>query len=267
MAFTWKQPPPPPPPPTAVSLAGNVLLRALLPLLLPLPFFLIGANRLASARWIYLPLGLAALVAIALSGPLVESDLILPRLVCAFTSALAAVWLLMPWLSSHYRVLMFVKTLPVLIAISMLGVVLSLLVPPCDWSNFWPFFVSALTLASLAAALAFTLTGFSVRRRYGRFRCFLWLAIWLVLCLSLMLTPIFVLFALPNGLECWRLFVGILLTSGMLLAVLLPFLLLSFFQPFYRARFAAWLNLRHAEPPVEAGFPPRTAEIAEIPQK
>ena len=37
--------------------------------------------------------------------------------------------------------------------------------------------------------------------------------------------------------------------------------MLSFFQPFYRARFFGWLNLSQPDPFAEAGTPPRMPDV------
>jgi hypothetical protein len=61
-----------------------------------------------------------------------------------------------------------------------------------------------------------------------------------------MATPFVIYAALESQVE-WGVSILVLLAnSGITLALLLPLLLLSFFQPFYRARLLAWLKVPEA---------------------
>ena len=58
--------------------------------------------------------------------------------------------------------------------------------------------------------------------------------------------------------------VAILVVSGIMLALFLPLVLLSFFQPFYRARFFSLLKLPQPDLSGEGGTPPRMPDEYQI---
>jgi hypothetical protein len=263
VVHTWTPPPPPPPPPPWVAVAGLGVLRVVLPLLLLLPLFLLRANRSRQAWWVLAGVGAAALIGIALVCLLVDADRSLQRAVCALVTGLGAMWLLTPWLKSCYRVFMFLKTLLQLAGFSLLAYAATLVTGDEGWVDFWPYLAGLLGFSGLATTLSLALAGFCVRHRFGRIRFVLWLAGWLVLAWGAVITPLFIVTLGKEGPGGWeQLLIVIPVLSGFTLALLLPLVLLSFFQPFYRARFLAFLNL--PQPGAAAGtrVPPVLAEVA-----
>lgn len=267
VAHTWEPPPPPPPPPPWGFVAGMAALRVVLPLLLLLPLFLFRANRSPQAWWLWLPVGATALLGITLVCLMFDAEVSLQRAVCALAAGFGAVWLLAPWLTSTYRVGMLLKTLPLLAGFSLLGFGLTLLAGGRGWIEFWPSLAILLGSVSLAASLALTLTGFCVRRRFGRIRFLLWLAVWILLAWTAIMTPVFALGAGGSSPEWKQLCIAIPVISGLTMVLLLPLVLLAFFQPFYRTRFTAWLKLPQPNPAPGVEIPPRLADVALSPPK
>lgn len=243
MAHTWESPLPEPP---EVYVAATTSLKVLPWLLILLPLFLFRPNRCSTAWWIWLPVVISAVAGITISGLVIDNYPNLPQVIGAFIVGLAAMWLLMPFLGSRYRIVAFFKTLPVLAGFSLLAFVPTLLGDGGGWIDLRPYLAGLLAVASLAAMLALTLGGLSVRRRFGRIRLLSWLVVWILLAWTAIATPFVIFAALESHINWGEAFLVLLLISGITLALLLPLVLLSFFQPFYRARFLDWLK---APPP------------------
>jgi hypothetical protein len=259
VVHTWEPPPPEPPQlPAAVSTGLNVL--PWLALLLAL--FLFRKNRSPGVWWIWLPIVVSALAGIAITCLAIDNDRNLLQAVCSFTVGLAALWLLMPFLGSRHRIVAFFKTLPLLAGFSLLAFVPTLLADHSGWLDFRDYLAGFLPCASLAATLALTFGGLSVRHRFGRIRFLLWLAVWTALAWMVIATPFAILASLENPIDWRTAFLVLLLVSGLTFALLLPLVLLSFFQPFYRARLFTYLNLPQPDPSAGATTPPIIAEQA-----
>ena len=248
----WEPPPPPPPRIVAAASTGAKLIVALL---LLLPLFLFRPNRTLAAWWIWLPIAIAVVLAAALIALFWDGEPILLQLIFAFLAGLAAVWLLTPYLKSRYRIVTFFKTLPLLAGFSLLAYVPILLGRHEGWFDVRTYFVVVLAVASLAATLAITLAGLSVRRRCGRVRFLFWLAVWTLLTWTAIATPFAVFGLLGSAPEWGEFIIAVSVVSGIMLVLFLPFALLSFFQPFYRARFSDWLNLPQPAPPAGMAIP------------
>ena len=115
-----------------------------------------------------------------------------------------------------------------------------------------------LAFASLAATLALVFSGLAVRRRFGRMRFLCWLAVWIVLAWTAIAAPFAIFGSFGSRPEWGEFIVAILVVSGTMLALLLPLVLLSFFQPFYRARFFSLFNMPQPDLSGEGGTPPGT---------
>ena len=233
--------------------------------MLLLALFLFRANRQPAAWWVWLPIGVNTLIGTPLVWLVTDGEQSLVRVFYGFAVSLGAVWLLTPLLESRHRISTFLKTVLVLVGFSFLAGVPTLIAQSRPWRDLWPYLAVLLGCGCLVSAMALILASFCVRRRFGRLRFLLWLAAWAALgwaaCFGAFI-------ALIGGGPSWgELLVGILLLAGITLAMLLPLLLLSFFQPFYRARFLAWLNLPQPEPPVGVQIPPRLVEVAHVPPK
>ena len=259
---TWEPPPPAPPRIFAVVEMGTKILATVLLLLLPL--FLFRPNRTAAAWWIWVPVVIALLVTGPLAAQMINADDSILQAVYAFLVGLAAVWLLMPYLASGFRILMFLKTVPVLAGFSLLAFVPTLLGRSPGWLDFRSVLAGMLAFAGLAATLAFVLSGLSVRRRFGRVRIVLWLVLWLVLAWIAIAAPFALFSLLGSRPDLGEFLIAILVVSGIMLALIIPFLLLAFFQPFYRSRFAAWLNLPQPASVTGTSLPASSADADQI---
>jgi hypothetical protein len=246
-----------------MSAAALTSLNLLPWLLMLLPLFLFRMNRSSKAWWIWLPIVIGALAGIAIICLTIDNDRNLLQAVCSFTIGLAVLWLLMPFLGSRYRIIAFLKALPVLAGFSLLAFVPTLLADHSGWLDFRDYLAGFLPCASLAATLALTFGGLSVRRRFGRIRFLCWLAVWTVLAWTVIATPFAILASLENPIDWRTASLVLLLVSGLTFALLLPLVLLSFFQPFYRARLFAYLNLPQRGPFAEATAPPTTPDLAQ----
>jgi hypothetical protein len=253
LTHTWE--PPPPPPPRIVA-AVSTGVKITIPLLLLLPLFLFRPNRTGTAWWIWLPIVVAALAATALIAVFCDGEVSLLQAVFAFLTGLAAVWLLTPYLKSRYRIVTFLKTFPALAALSLLAYVPTLLGDKEGWLDLRALFAGLLACASLVATLALVLAGLAVRRRFGRIRFLLWLTVWTVLTWTAVAAPFAVFELLGTSPEWGEFIIAVLIVSAITVALLLPLLLLAFFNSSYRARFAEWLNLPQPESFARMGVPP-----------
>lgn len=258
VACTWEPPLPEPP---KVYVAATTSLKVLPWLLILLPLFLFRPNRRSEAWWIWLPVVISAVVGITVTGLLTGNEQTLPQAVGSFIVGLAAMWLLMPFLESHSRIVAFFKVLPVLAGFSLLAFVPTLLADQSGWLDFRSSMAGLLAFASLAATLALVFSGLAVRRRFGRIRFLLWLAVWVVLAWTVIAAPFAIFSSFGSRPEWGEFVVAILVVSGIMLALFLPLVLLSFFQPFYRARFFSLLKLPQPDPSAGAGEPPRPQDI------
>ena len=177
----------------------------------------------------------------------------------AFAVGLAALWLLMPSLGNRYRIVAFFKALLVLAGFSLLAFVPTLLAANRGWLDLRPHLAVLLALGSLVLTLVLTFGGLCASRQFGRARYLFWLAVWTVLAWSAVLTPFVVIAYVKDQIEWGETVVALLVISGLTLLLLLPFVLLSFFQPFYGARFFGWLNLSQASLTVGEAVPPGIA--------
>ncbi|MGO8928833.1 MAG: hypothetical protein ACLQU3_18350 [Limisphaerales bacterium] len=261
VAHTW-EPPPPEPPPAPVTI--SISISAFLSLLILLPLFLFRPNRCSAAWWIWLPAVISALAGSTITCLMGDNDRTMAQAVDSFIVGLAALWLLMPFLGSRYRIVTFSKALPVLAGFSLLAFVPTLLARQSGWLDFRLYLAAVLALASLTAALALTFGGLSVRRRFGRARFLFWLAGWTMVAWTLIASP-FVIIGSRNGdIEWGASFLAVLYATAISLALLLPLVLLSFFQPFYRARLFGFLKVPQPGPSAGAAVPPKLPDVYQL---
>lgn len=187
----------------------------------------------------------------------------------SFVVGLAAVWLLTPLLESRFRIVSSLKTLALLAFFCAAACVPTLVSVDSAWSDFWPNLASLLGCGSVVVVLALALAGFCGQRRFGRLRFLIWLTLGTALAWGVIMPS--VIYVITSGLGAevhWgEVAAGVLAISALTLVLLLPVVLLSFFQPFYRARFFAWLKLPQPAPPAEPNVPPRLAELAHVAPK
>jgi hypothetical protein len=258
VAHTWE--PPPPEPPWVVTAAPKSLGVFAAMLILP-PLFLFRANRCGAAWWIWLPVLISLPAGMAIVYLLSDGEWHPAQAIGAFVIGQAAMWLLMPYLQSRYRIASFLKALPVLAGFGLLAFVPALFTGYSGWFDFRLYLAVVLALASLATTFALSMGGFSVRRRFGRVRFLISLAVWNALAWLVIASPLFIMGIVSGRSEWGPALIFILGATGSSLALLLPLLLLSFFQPFYRARLLGFLNVPEIGSPSGATVPPRLPSL------
>ncbi len=236
---TWEPPPPPPPRIVAVASAGAKILGTMLVLL---PLFLFRANRCAKAWWIWVPVVLAGLAGTVLAAGLIDEEVSLVQAICGCVVGQAAVWLLMPYLGARHRLVAFCKTLPIGLGFGLVAFAPTLLGPREGFLDLRLAWAGLLACATLAATMALSLAGFSVRRRFGRVRFVFWLAVWSLAAWTAIAVPFLIVGLLGGNAEWEQPLLAVLCLSGITVGLLLPLVLLSLFQPFYRARFFAYFK-------------------------
>ncbi len=179
-------------------------------------------------------------------------------MICQCAKALAfgtaALWLMFPLLSSTHRFLAFLKGLAAvgLAAGFVFGASQEWLEPSSQ--IFAGLVVLGLLLLALPSALAFS--GWNCRRHYHPVRLLVWLVVWLLAVSTAVLSPFAVLALLAGGAGALPAFgAAILAGVALQLAILVPFLLLSFASSFYRERLKQYLRMEIAAPPPVAPPP------------
>jgi len=230
------------------------LFPKLLPWVMVLLLLALRANRNLRAWLIWLPLvaSLAVQAGLGVALGFIPSEPLdmLCQVVLSLAFGAAALWLTFPCLTSRYRFLAFLK------AMLVLGFAASLaFATGQDWADVGGEVIAgfvAVGMLALVTAAALTLSGRNCRRRYHPLRLSLWLVVWLAVGAIVVLTPFAVFAALTAGVEAAAGF-GAAILAGVAVAFgsLLPFLLLSFANLFYRERLKQWLLVEVAtSPPV-----------------
>ena len=214
-----------------------------------LALLLVKPNRCPQAWWIWVPLGSLALLASFLTRALdwlpsplnqVFSDLVL---ILGFGSA--ATWLLAAYLGPRHRALTFLGLLGVAGGFGLVAFVFSQ-----DWTEVGGEVGGLAIIGGLGAlvfALALTLAGLICRKHYRPMRLCLY-ALLMILGLWTLITAPFVLFAflVSNGAPAGlveNLVLPLFGITGVSFVALAPFLLLSFWNSFFRDRLRNLLKL------------------------
>ena len=217
-----------------------------------LALLLLRPNRCGSAWWILVPLGLVGVVVSAptLLGilPPAEFELFM-GLFSALVFGVAAVWLLSGYLAWKHRMLAFLGVLVVQAVCSAVVYMIG-----HGWDGVRGETIAMLTAvgaSALVMAAALTLTGLVCRGRYGWLRLSLWLVAALVVLWLLVIGPFFVVAVISSSgnVPLWAIFPTVGAASGITFGALLPFLVLSFANGFYRERLKGLLHLGRAQPP------------------
>jgi len=227
------------------------------PLVLPwvavLALLMLKPNRCASAWWIWVPLACVGGVTWAPEGvvellPSGQAEILL-ELIGAAGFGLAAVWLLSSYVAWKHRVVAAIGILGAQGVFSVLAAAMRLGVTGFDAETFLLGMgvVASVVVMSLGLALA----GLACRGRYGWLRLSLWLMAMLGGLWLLVMGPFFVLAMLASGQGAGvlALFPIVLSVTGLTFGVMLPFLVLSFANGFYRERLMGLLHLGCAAPP------------------
>jgi len=243
-------------------------LPVLLPWLAILGLLLLKPNRCAQAWWIWVPVGCVAGVG-ALSALEVEfmPSAVLQMfggILAAAGFGLAAVWLIAGYLGWKHRAVAWVGMVVALGGFSLLAALIRQGLEGIG-PDMLPGLIT-LAVGAVVIPLAVTLAGLFCRGRYSPLRICLWVAAVLVGIWLLVIGPFFITAMIfnPGDVPLLALVGVVLSAAGGSFAVLLPFLILSFTNAFYRERLKDLLHLgREAAPPPIAPFtqPPRLLEV------
>jgi hypothetical protein len=242
--------------------AYNWVLPGIAPLLLPwlviLGLLALKPNRRAAAWLIWLPLGCVMAFTLAPLPILPEGTNFFLDAIAALAVGLAAVWLLTSYLRQQHRLLTFLCVLFTLAGFSALAAVAKQGVSLLTVESLQIGIVLAVGVLTSAAALS--LGGLICRGRYRPSGLYLWLLV-LVSGVWLAVTLPFFSFAVlvSDGNISWNswseFFFPVLAVATANYATLLPFLILSSANPFYRERLKALLHVKPEVPPVIAPLP------------
>ena len=222
----------------------------LLPWLGILALLLLKPNRCPSAWWVLVPLvcvGAVTSVTQSAVGFMPASALeMFLTLISALGFGLAAVWLVSSYLGWKHRML---ALLGILLG---LGVVSSLvLLVTQDMGRDILQLGVFLAVSAPVISVALTLAGLVCRGRYGWLRLTLWLLAALAVLWLLVVGPFFLVAMVSSrgDIPLRALFAAVGSATGITFGVMLPFLVLSFANGFYRARLKALLHLGDAAAP------------------
>lgn len=253
--------------PVVYDWAAASAMPQLLPWLAILGLLLLKPNRCASAWWIVAPLCCTAAIAsppqsVLAFLPASQFEVFL-ELIGDLGFGLAAAWLLSSYLGGKHRMLAFLGFLLALAAFSGLAVV-----SRQGWEGVGLGMMQMglfLGMSALVVSVAVSLTGLVCRKRYGWLRLSLWLVPALVVVWLLVLVPIFVVEQMMSrgNIPVMALLAVVGVATGIMFGTLLPFLVLSFVNRFYRERLKALLHLGGTESPLVIS-PPMPAVAAAV---
>ena len=229
------------------------VLPSVAPLLLPwlviLGLLALKSNRRAAAWLIWLPLG--CVMIFTLLPPVMPggTNFFLDA-IAALAFGLAAVWLLSNYLRKSHRLLTF---LCVLLALAFFSVLAFVARQGWNWLEIETLQIGImLAIGALVSTIALSLGGWICRGRYRPLALYAWLCALLLVLWFLIAAPFF-LFAviLSGGQIPWsEFFVPILAVAAGNFLLLLPFLVLSSANEFFRERLKALLNVMPDAPPI-----------------
>lgn len=220
-----------------------------LPALALLLLLLLKRNRSLQALWVAVPLVLS-LTFLSLLWAILGIGSDAPEGVFETFSAvpigLAAVWLLPPYLKGRGRFIGFLVVLAYMESFSLFACAIGRL--RGGDSGTWEMLIGT-AVVGLLLSVAINLAGWSCRARFGWRRLCLWLMLWLMTAWLAVFT-VMSLLAGPGPLP--EMATALMIISVATFGVLLPFLLLSFNNAFYRQRLKELLRLADAAPPSAA---------------
>jgi hypothetical protein len=217
-------------------------------LLAPLALLLLlfpKRNRSLQVLWIGAPVALSlAVEALVWAMPGVGSDASegLFEVCAAVAFELGAVWLLSPYLKRRGRFLTF---LGMLVTMDLVGALVFMLARQWSDGKVPIEMLIAVALFGLLLSIAINLAAWSCRGRFGWLRLSWWSFVWLMAgCLAAC-----VVMSLTEGRGPWlEMLLAVLVFSAATFALLLPFLVLSFANRFYRERLKEVLRLEDPAP-------------------
>jgi hypothetical protein len=209
------------------------------------------------ALWIAAPLAFSlAIVSLlwAITGIRSDAPEGLFGILCAVLFGLAATWLLSPYLKRRGRFLTF---LGVLATMELFSLVTCAVAQPPDRDSNLGYILIGGAVVVLLLSLAINLAGWSCRRRYEWRRFALWLVLWIM---SGWLAVFVVMSRIERPGPLLEMATAFVIFCAVSFGVLLPFLLLSFANAFYRERLKELLRLADAAPR-SALQPPASPEV------
>jgi hypothetical protein len=207
--------------------------------------------------WVAVPLAFSlALVSWlwAITGIASEAPEGVFEIVIAVQFGLAATWLLSPYLKRRGRFLTFLGMLATMELFSLFTCAVAQ--PPDRDSNLGYILIGGAVVA-LLLSLAINLAGWSCRSRYEWRRFALWLILWIM---AGWLAVFVVMSMIERPGPLLEMATAFAIFSAVSFGLLLPFLLLSFANAFYRERLKELLRLADAAPP-SAPQPPASPEV------
>lgn len=217
-----------------------------LPVLALLLLLLPKHNRCFQALWIGAPLAFSlALVSLlrAITGIGSEGPDGLFEILRAVPFGLAAVWLLSPYLKGRGCFLTFLGMLATMEFYSLFTCAIG---QARDRDGSLVYVLIGGAVVGLLLSLAINLAGLSCRRQYDRRRLSLWLIVWIM-------AGWLAVFVVMSGIErpgpLLEMATAFVIFCAVSFGVLLPFLLLSFTNAFYRERLKELLRLADAATP------------------
>jgi hypothetical protein len=161
---------------------------------------------------------------------------------------LAAVWLGNS-LSKSHRLLTFLCVLATLVLVSTVTLAVGQSFLSLESETIQV--IVLVGLAALVTTLALTLAGWICRKSYRPLKVYLSLLVLLAALWLLATSPFFVVAAISDGrVRLSEFLLPVLCVAAANFALLLPFLILSTANGFYRDRFKALLNVKPLAPPV-----------------
>jgi len=245
-------------PPASYSWTMPSLMPLALPWLALLAWLMLPPNRTGRAWWIWLPLagvvGLTSTLRALLENlPGMGFDMVADA-AGALAFGPAALWLLASYLKGRHRLLTFLAMLVIQGVMSLVawGVVDEGLGPE--------FFLPVMGCWIAASSVALSLAGWVCRRRFRPRRLLLWFLIWLVSSWMAAITPMFLNASAAGASGLWGMFATVVATAtGFVFVTWLPFLVLSFANPFFRERLGGLLRLPTDAPEPVTELPSATA--------
>jgi hypothetical protein len=237
---------------TGTSVKARWTAPSLMPYLLPWLFLLAlllpRKNRSASVIWILVPLVITLLFSKALG--LFGTSLcdMLGMFLYGIAFALAAFWLLMPWLRRRFWIATFF-----LMTLLIWGVSAGSGLIGSDWED-GTMVAYAITMGVYAAiiSLALTIAGRLSQKRFKFIRFMLALVLVITICVGgIFLVPFF---QNPSGIM--EVLLGLAIAIGLMIGMILPYLLLSAIVGFYVRRLEEFIQPASEKPPViQANLP------------
>ena len=229
----------------------NWVLPSVAPLLLPwlviLGLLALKPNRRAAAWLIWLPLGVV--MTLTLLPPALPSgtDFFLDA-IAALAFGLAAVWLLSNYLRQAHRLVTFLCVLLALAAFSALAFVAR---QGLNWEIEMLQIGIVVGVGALASAIALCVAGWICHKGFRPLGIYPWLFVSLTVAWLLVAAPFFIMASITSGGQIpWsEFFIPILSVAAGNFLLLLPFLILSSANAFFRERLKALLNVKSDAPP------------------